>query len=37
MKEMLEAAKIEFDGEKFTVDGKSLYVSAFLGMDNNGK
>jgi hypothetical protein len=27
MKEMLEAAKIKFDGEKFTVDGKVIPVS----------
>ncbi len=33
MKDMLDAAKIEFDGEKFTVDGKVIPVSDFLGPD----
>ena len=33
MKDMMAAAKIEFDGEKFTVDGKDIPVSAFLGPD----
>ena len=33
MKDMLEAAKIKFDGDKFTVDGKDIPVSEFLGPD----
>ena len=33
MRDMMDAAKIEFDGEKFTVDGKVIPVSEFLGPD----